>query len=46
MRGREGVGWVEAAGASEGGEKGKGNIVLASGKEILRKNGNSAKIWN
>lgn len=43
MRGREGVVWVEAADANEGGEKMKGNLVLASGKEILRKKWQSSK---
>lgn len=36
--------WGEATGASEGGEKEKGNLVLASEKEMLRKNGQEAKI--
>lgn len=38
------MGWGKAAGANEGGEKGKENIVLASEKETLRKNGKAAKI--
>lgn len=46
MRDREGMGWVEAVDANENEEKEKENIVLALGKEILRKNGKAAKIWD
>ena len=38
------MGWVKVAGTNEDGEKGKENIVLASGKETLRKNSKAEKI--
>lgn len=38
------MGWVKVAGAKEDGEKGKENIVLASEKETLRKNGEAERI--